>query len=222
MKLRILLLSLMVALPVCLQVSGVVDFFDLDYLKQNEVALKEFKRQHPLIVLSVFVAVYTIVCSLPIPAVAMLTVTAGMLFGFINGLIVVSFSSAVGATLAFWLARYLGQEFLHKVLGNEIAGVDRELNDAGFAYATSLRLIPGVPFFVVNTALGLTTIRTATFYLSTQIGMLLMLGILVNAGDKLSRVSSLDDVLSANVIVSLALLALVPLSIRMISRRSRG
>jgi uncharacterized membrane protein YdjX (TVP38/TMEM64 family) len=219
MKLRLLLLILIIALPVGLQLSGVVDFFDLDFLKQNEAALKDYKKEHPMAVLGMFVVVYTVVCALPIPAVAMLTVAAGMLFGFTNGLFVVSFSSAVGATLAFWLARFLGQELLHRAMGKNIAGVDRELNDAGFAYATSLRLIPGVPFFVVNTALGLTTMRTATFYVSTQIGMLLMLGILVNAGDKLSGIGSLDDVLSGNVVISLALLALVPLSLRLISRR---
>jgi uncharacterized membrane protein YdjX (TVP38/TMEM64 family) len=80
------------------------------------------------------------------------------------------------------LACYLGQEFVHKVLGTKITGIDRELDHAGFIYATSLRLIPGIPFFGINKALGLTTIGTATFYFSTQIGMLLMLGILVNAG----------------------------------------
>ena len=222
MKVRLFLLIVIIALPVGLQLSGVVDFFDLEYLKQNEAALQDYRQQHPLTVLGIFVSVYTVVCALPIPAVAFLTLAAGMLFGFLNGLAVVSFSSAIGATFAFWLARYLGQEFVHKMLGKKITGIDRELDNAGFIYATSLRLIPGIPFFVINTALGLTTIKTATFYLSTQIGMLLMLGILVNAGNNLGRVTSLEDALSMEVIISLALLALVPLSIRLFARKHKA
>lgn len=209
----------MLALPVGLQITGIVDFLNLDYLKRNEEAFQNYRQQHPLTVLGIFIAVYTMVCALPIPAVAFLTLAAGMLFGFANGLLIVSFSSAIGATFAFWLARYLGQEFVHKMLGKKITGVDRELDNAGFIYATSLRLIPGIPFFIINTALGLTTIRTVTFYLSTQIGMLLMLGILVNAGNNLGKITSLEDALSMDVIASMALLALVPLSIRLISRR---
>jgi len=220
MKIRIFLLIVLIALPVGLQTAGIIDFFNLEYLKQNEAALQNYRLQHPLTVLGVFVTVYTVVCALPIPAVAILTLAAGMLFGFIDGLVVVSFSSAVGATLAFWLARYLGQEFVHKVLGKKITGVDRELDNAGFIYATSLRLIPGIPFFVINTALGLTTIKTVTFYLSTQVGMLLMLGILVNAGNNLGKITSLKDALSVEVLISLALLAFVPLSIRLIAGKS--
>jgi uncharacterized membrane protein YdjX (TVP38/TMEM64 family) len=221
MKNRVFLLIFIIALPVGLQVSGVVDFFNLEYLKQNEAAWQNYRQQHPLAVLGIFVSVYTVVCALPIPAVAFLTLAAGMLFGFLNGLLVVSFSSAIGATFAFWLARYLGQEFVHKMLGKKITGIDRELDNAGFIYAASLRLIPGIPFFVINTALGLSTIKTATFYLSTQIGMLLMLGILVNAGDNLGRIATLEDALNVRVVASLTLLALVPLSIRLISRRSK-
>lgn len=222
MKFRLFLLIVLIALPVGLQTTGIIDFFNLEYLKQNEAALQNYRLQHPLTVLGIFVSVYTVVCALPVPAVAILTLAAGMLFGFVNGLLVVSFSSAIGATLAFWLARYLGQDFVHKILGKKITGIDRELDHAGFIYATSLRLIPGIPFFVINTALGLTTIKTVTFYVSTQVGMLLMLGILVNAGNNLGKITSLKDALSLEVVISLALLAFVPLSIRLIAGRRRA
>lgn len=221
MRFRLFVLIAIVALPVGLQVSGLVDFFDLEYLKLHEATLLRYRQQHPLAILSMFVLVYTVVCALPIPAVAILTVAAGMLFGFMNGLVIVSFSSTVGATLAFLLARYLGQDFVHRALGKKIAVVDQELSSAGFLYATSLRLIPGVPFFVINTALGLTAIRTPTFYVSTQVGMLVMLGILVNAGDHLGKIGSLDDALRPEVLVSLALVALVPVSIRALAKKFR-
>lgn len=219
MRARLILLLALLAFPFALQLSGAVDFFNLQWLKDNQQQFSSFMAERPLSTAATFILVYTIVCALPLPAVALLTVAAGMLFGFTKGLVVVSFASAIGATLAFWLSRYIGQTAVHRLFGRRLGVVDLELERAGFLYATSLRLVPGVPFFVANIALGLSTMRTGAFYLSTQLGMLIMLSLLVNAGHNLSRVNSLDDILSPQLMLALGLMAVVPLSVRLVSRQ---
>ena len=219
MNIKLFLLLAIIAVPIGLHFSGIVDFFSFQYLQENKNQLLGFAQSHPYMILALFIPVYITVCALPVPAVALLTVAAGALFGFAQGLVIVSFSSTIGATIAFKMSRYLGQNSVHSLLGNRIKNVDAEFENAGFLYATSMRLLPGIPFFITNAILGLTTIKSSTFYISTQIGMLIMLSILVNAGNNLAKIESLEDVLSPAMMMSLAILALFPVVVRQIAKR---
>ena len=219
MNTKFFLLIAIIAVPIGLHFSGIVDFFSFQYLQENKTQLLTYAQNHPYVILALFIPLYITVCALPVPAVALLTVAAGALFGFAQGLVIVSFSSTIGATIAFKMSRYLGQNSVHSLLGNRIKNVDAEFENAGFLYATSMRLLPGIPFFITNAILGLTTIKSSTFYISTQIGMLIMLSILVNAGNNLAKIESLEDVLSPAMMMSLAILALFPVVVRQIAKR---
>jgi uncharacterized membrane protein YdjX (TVP38/TMEM64 family) len=135
-------------------------------------------------------------------------------FGLLTGTVIVSFASSVGATLAFLSARYLLRDTVQGRFGTRLAEVNAGVERDGPFYLFSLRLVPLFPFFVVNLLMGLTPMRTATFYAVSQVGMLAGTIVYVNAGTQLSRVQSLRGILSPALIASLALLGLFPLVAR--------
>lgn len=154
--------------------------------------------------------VYVAATALSLPVAIWMTLAAGALFGFWLGLLLVSFASALGATLAFLAARHLLRDWVHARLGNRFNAIDAGMERDGAFYLFSLRLIPVVPFFAVNLLMGLTTIRTLTFYLVSQAGMLAATAVYVNAGTQLAQIDSLQGLLSPPLVLSFALLGIFP------------
>ncbi len=190
-------------------------YLTLSSLKANRDALIEYYEQHKFITVSVFVLVYIIQTALSLPGATVLTLAAGAVFGAVAGTAYVNIGATVGATLAFLVARYLFRDFIQNKFGTRIEKINRELESRGFNYLLFLRLVPLVPFFLINLGAGLTRLPLRTFFLGTMVGIIPGSFVYCNAGASLATISSMRDVASPRVLGSLALLglfALVPVA----------
>ena len=154
------------------------------------------------------------VTALSIPGTALLTVSAGAIFGLVTGTLLVSFSSALGATLAFLSSRFFLRDWVQRRWGAQLAAFNRGIERDGAFFLVWLGLTPVFPYFMINLVMGLTAMRTATFFWASQAGMLIETILVVNAGTQLAQIESLSGLLSPPLIASLALIGLVPLLLK--------
>jgi dihydrolipoamide dehydrogenase len=161
-----------------------------------------------------FFAIYVAVTAISIPGAAALTLIAGALFGLLQGTIIVSFASTIGATLAFFLSRYLLRDYVEQRFANAAARVNKGIDSEGPYYLFTLRLIPAFPFFIINLVMGLTRLRASTYFWVSQLGMLPATVVYVNAGTQLGQLESLAGILSPQLLGSFVLLGLFPLLTR--------
>ena len=209
MKKAILVLVLLVAL---------VAYFVFDLI----VAAKD---ANPVLYVTGFFILYVAVTGLSIPGAAIMTLIAGALFGVLVGTIIVSFASTIGATLAFLSARFVLRDWVQGKFGERLRAIDEGLEKDGAFYLFTLRLIPVFPFFVINLLMGLTRIKTRTFFWVSQLGMLPATIVFVNAGTQISYIESTAGLLSPTLIASFVALALFPWAAKGIValvQRSRG
>ncbi len=184
---------------------------DLAYLQSHHEQLVQAFAQNPLPFAMGFFTLYVVVTAASLPVATLLTLLAGAVFGLWPAVIVVSFASSLGATLAMLVARYLFADKVRRRFGSRMEAIQGGIDKDGALYVFALRLTPAVPFFVVNVLMGLTHIRTLTFYAVSQLGMLPLTVLYVNAGTQLATVRSLADVVSPTLLGSLALAGLAPL-----------
>ncbi|WP_264753478.1 FAD-dependent oxidoreductase [Psychrobacter sp. P11G3] len=171
----------------------------------------DYKAQSPLLIIGGFFLLYVVVTALSLPGAAILTLAAGALFGLVQGLLVASFASSIGATIAFLASRYLLRDTIKQRFPERLAAIDAGVEKEGGFYLFTLRLVPIFPFFLINLLMGVTSIKTWTYYWVSQIGMLAGTFVFVNAGTQLAQIDSLSGILSFNLIVSFALLGFFPL-----------
>ena len=191
-------------------------FFSLDYFQSQQAALEAYRAAHPLLTAGIFFALYVAVTGLSLPGAAIMTLVAGALFGLLWGTLIVSFASTLGATLAFLVSRFVLRDWVQGRFGDKLQAIDAGMAKDGGFYLFTLRLIPIFPFFAINLAMGLTTIRTWTFYWVSQVGMLAGTLVYVNAGTQIARIDSLQGILSPALLGSFVLLGLFPLITRKI------
>lgn len=196
---------------------GVFFLFDLQHyltlasLKQSLADFQVWQGERPLLVAVSFMAVYIAVTGFSLPGAAIMTLAAGALFGLWWGTLLVSFASTIGATLAFLVSRFLLRDWVQNRFGNRLKTINRGIEKDGGFYLFTLRLVPVFPFFVINLVMGLTPIRTATFYWVSQAGMLAGTLVYVNAGTQLAQLDSLGGIMSFELLASFALLGVFPL-----------
>lgn len=186
----------------------------LEALKSHQVRLQGLYAEQPAAVIAAFAAIYIPVVALNLPGAAVLGLAAGALFGALAGTILISFASSIGATLACALSRYLLRDWVQRRFGDKLKRVNAGIREEGAFYLFSLRLIPVIPFFIINLVMGLTPIRLTTFYWVSQLGMLPGTAVFVNAGSQLGRIESLSGILSPGLILSFALIGVLPLVVR--------
>jgi pyruvate/2-oxoglutarate dehydrogenase complex dihydrolipoamide dehydrogenase (E3) component/uncharacterized membrane protein YdjX (TVP38/TMEM64 family) len=210
-KNKILLLVAVAALVVAFFAFDLGRFLSLDYVKSQQAAFATLFAQRPVLVVGVFMAVYIAVTALSLPGATILTLAAGGIFGFWIGLVVASFASSLGATLAFLVSRYVLRDSVKQRFSSRVAEIDRGVDKEGAFYLFTLRLVPLVPFFVINLVMGLTAMKARTFYGVSQLGMLAGTAVYVNAGTQLARIESLAGILSPGLVGSFVLLGVFPL-----------
>ena len=208
---RLLLLVLIAAAVVAFFALGLDRHLSLAALKQQQGALAALHAEYRVATLAGFFALYVVVTALSLPGAAILTLAAGAIFGFWTGLLLVSFASSIGATLAMLAARFLLRDAVQRRFGERLAPIHAGIAKDGAFYLFALRLVPLFPFFVINLLMGLTPIRTATFYWVSQIGMLAGTAVYVNVGTQLAQLESLAGVLSPALLGSFVLLGVFPL-----------
>ncbi len=207
----LLLIASAVTLFVVLDASR---FFSLAHLQRSHAALMEAYAREPLQVIATYFSLYLAVAALSMPGAVILTLAGGAVFGLGWGLLIVSFASSLGATVSFLLARYVLRDSLEARFAKRLAEINRGIAKDGALYLFTLRLIPLVPFFMVNLLMGLTRMKPLTFYAVSQLGMLAGTAVYVNAGTQLAQLVSLKDVLSPGLLGALVLLGVFPLVAR--------
>lgn len=205
------------AIVTILLVIGTAIKFDLSsyltfaYLKESQSALATTITKNWWSSLFVFALLYVFSTALSLPGATVLTLAAGALFGILYGTIIVSFASTIGATLAFLTARYLLRDSIEQKFAEKLSSINRGIEKEGGFYLFSLRLIPLFPFFMINLVMGLTRMRVKTFFFVSQIGMLPGTLAYVNAGTQLAKIDSMSGIVSLPVLLSFAILGVVPL-----------
>jgi uncharacterized membrane protein YdjX (TVP38/TMEM64 family) len=200
-------------------------YLSLENFKASQADIVAAKDANPALYIAGFFLLYVAVTGLSIPGAAIMTLVAGALFGVVLGTLIVSFASTMGATLAFLSSRYLLRDWVQGKFGERLRAVDDGLEKDGAFYLFTLRLIPVFPFFVINLLMGLTRIKTGTFFWVSQIGMLPATIVFVNAGTQISRIESTAGLLSPTLIASFVALAFFPWAAKgivAIVKRSRG
>jgi len=185
-------------------------FFSLDYFKSQQAAIEAWRAAHPVLTAGLFFAIYVVVTGLSLPGAALLTLVAGAIFGLLWGTVIVSFASTLGATVAFLAARFVLRDWVQGKFREKLKAINAGMEKEGGFYLFTLRLIPIFPFFIINLVMGLTSIRTWTFYWVSQVGMLAGTLVYVNAGTQIAGIASLQGILSPELLASFALLGVFP------------
>jgi len=216
---RGILLAIIISLIGAFFVFDLGQHLTLESLKSNQQQLADFIQQNWLQAFIGYFVLYIVVTALSLPGAAILTLGAGALFGLGWGLLLASFASTIGATFAFLVSRFLLRDWVKTTFSNKIKAIDEGITKDGAFYLLSLRMVPLFPFFVINLVMGITSIKTLTYYWVSQIGMLMGTVVFVNAGTQLIEINTLSDIVSADLLLSFALLGLFPLIAKFILNR---
>lgn len=214
---KIVILAALAAVVAAYFAFDLGDYLTLAGIKAGVAQWEAFYAENPLAVLAGFFAIYVAVTAASIPGAGVMTLAAGALFGVVTGTVLVSFASTLGATLAFLSSRYVLRDAIEARFGERLKAINAGLERDGAFYLFSLRMIPAVPFFVVNLVMGLTRIRTLTYVWVSQIGMLLGTIAYVNAGTQLARIEDTRGLISPVLIGSFVFLGIVPWLARLVT-----
>ena len=224
-KTRYFLLALLAAAVASYFVFDLGRYLDLGYVQSQLDALHEFRDANFVLLALLYFVVYVAFTALSVPGALIITLSGGAIFGLGWGLVLVSFASSVGATAAFLVSRLLLRDWVQRRFGDYLGVINRGIEKDGSFYLFSMRMVPLIPFFMINLLMGLTPIRAVTFYWVSQIGMLPVTAIYVNVGAELARIDSLSGLVSLPVLLALSLLGLFPLLARLLLKfiqRRRG
>jgi pyruvate/2-oxoglutarate dehydrogenase complex dihydrolipoamide dehydrogenase (E3) component/uncharacterized membrane protein YdjX (TVP38/TMEM64 family) len=208
---RVAVLIALAALIAAFFVFDLGRFFSLEFFKQQQSGIEAYFDAHPLRTAAIYFVLYVAVTGLSLPGAALMTLAGGAIFGLLWGTLIVSFAASIGATLAFLASRFLLRDAIQRRFGDKLAAINRGVEKEGAFYLFALRLVPAFPFFVINLVMGLTPIRTRTFYWVSQLGMLAGTVVYVNAGTQIARIESLAGLVSPALIGSFLLLGIFPL-----------
>ena len=208
---RVLILLLAFVLVISFFVLDLNQNMTLEGLKSGLGQLHAWRDAAPLELALGYFMLYVLATALSLPGALVLTLAGGAVFGFAEGFLLVSFASTLGATLAFLAARYVLRDWVQLRFGEKLKPINEGIQREGAFYLFTLRLVPVFPFFLINLLMGLTTMRTLTYYWVSQVGMLAGTMIYVNAGTQLAAIDSLKGIVSPAIILSLAALGLFPL-----------
>lgn len=205
-KSRVVLLFVVISLVAAFFVLGLDRYFSLEYFQSQRASLEAYRSANPGLTALMFFAAYVALAGLSLPGAALMTLAAGAIFGVFWATVIVSFASSIGATLAFLASRFLLRDWVQERFGDKLRPINDGIAREGAFYLFALRLVPAFPFFVINLVMGLTPIRTRTFYWVSQLGMLAGTIAYVYAGTQLGEFR-----LSIGLVVAFTILGLFPL-----------
>jgi pyruvate/2-oxoglutarate dehydrogenase complex dihydrolipoamide dehydrogenase (E3) component/uncharacterized membrane protein YdjX (TVP38/TMEM64 family) len=208
---RILMVLLILAMIASFFAFNLEQYLTLESLRQSQSEFVTLKAQSPWLVAGASFLLYTIAAALSLPGALIMTLAMGALFGLGMGTLLVSFASSIGATLAFLASRFVFRDAVQQKFGDKLKAINDGIARDGALYLFTLRLVPIFPFFLINLLMGLTPMRTRTFYWVSQVGMLAGTLVFVNAGTQLAQLHSLSGILSPGMLFSFVLLGIFPL-----------
>ena len=199
----------------------------LEALAQRESDLQQLRNSNPLLVFGMAFLLYVTVAGLALPGAAALSLVYAWFFGFWPALILISIASTLGATLSFLLSRFLLRDSIQNRFGDKLKTINENLEKEGAFYLFTLRLIPAIPFFVINLVMGLTPMKTWTFWWISQIGMLPGTAVFVYAGDSVPTLdvlaqTGIQGILRTEVIIAFVILGFFPIAVRKLLQKFRN
>ncbi|HEY5740041.1 MAG TPA: FAD-dependent oxidoreductase [Gammaproteobacteria bacterium] len=207
---KIVLLVLLGAIVLVFFQFDLGQYLTLEYVKEQQQDIDRFYADNRMLTLAGFFVVYVAVTGASLPGAAVLTLAAGAIFGLFTGVVLVSFASTIGASLAFLLSRYLLRDLVQSRFGASLQSINKGIDKEGAFYLFAMRLVPAFPFFVINLVMGLTRLRLWTFFWVSQVGMLAGTLVYVNAGTQLAQIDSPEEIFSPGILLSFLLLAALP------------
>ncbi|MEE4254391.1 MAG: FAD-dependent oxidoreductase [Desulfuromusa sp.] len=208
---KIIILTIVAALLASFFIFDLGQYLTLGYLKSQQQVFNDYYQHNRFSTLLIYFVIYIAVTALSLPGATVMTLAGGALFGLWTALIVVSFASSIGATLAFLVSRFLLRDWVQKKFGDKLQAINAGIEKEGAFYLFSLRLVPLFPFFVINLVMGLTPLKTSLYYIVSQVGMLAGTIVYVNAGTQLGQLEGAGGILSPGLLISFALLGIFPL-----------
>ncbi|MEJ2592473.1 MAG: VTT domain-containing protein, partial [Candidatus Thiodiazotropha sp.] len=208
---KLALLLIVAALVAAFFLFDLGSYLTFESLKSSRDQIIAWREARPLLAVVIFFLVYVAVTALSLPGATIMTLAVAAVFGFFWGLVLVSFASTIGATLAFLISRFLLRDWVQSRYGERLKAINAGMERDGAFYLFSLRLVPLFPFFIINLLMGLTPIPTRTFYWVSQLGMLAGTMVYVNAGTRLGALESASGILSPGLLGSFILLGFFPL-----------
>ena len=211
---KIIIASVIVLGIIAFRYFDMGQYLSLDYIKASHEKFQGLYMENSVLVIATYMGIYITVTALSLPGAVVLTLAGGGLFGLVNGTIIVSFASSIGATIACLVARFLLRDWVQNKFSEKLRTINDGIAKEGAFYLFTLRLIPVFPFFIINLAMGLTKIPIVTFFWVSQVGMLAGTIVFVNAGKELAKIDSLSGILSPGLIGSFVLLGLFPITVK--------
>ena len=196
-------------------------YLNLDWLRNQHDSLTRIRASHPIASAAIYFGAYFAMVALWIPGATMMTLAGGAVFGFWQGVVLVSFASSSGATVALLLSRFLLGSWVQERFADRIGTVNAEFDREGPLYLFAMRMVPLVPFALINLLMGWTRIPAFTFYWVSQVGMLAGTAMYVFTGAHLASIRSIDEAISTQTAVVLAMLGLSPILFRKLVRALR-
>ncbi len=209
-KLKIVLVLVFAAALAAYFTLDLGRFLTLSYVQSQLSAIQTYADENFLSAAGIYFLVYVAITALSIPGAAVATLVGGAIFGLGWGTLIVSYASSIGATLAFMTSRLLLRDWVQSRFGNSLKAINAGVEKDGAFYLFSLRMVPVFPFFLVNLLMGLTPIKLIPYFFVSQIGMLLGTAVYVNAGAELGQIESLSGLISLPIVLSFALLGVLP------------
>jgi pyruvate/2-oxoglutarate dehydrogenase complex dihydrolipoamide dehydrogenase (E3) component/uncharacterized membrane protein YdjX (TVP38/TMEM64 family) len=203
---KLLLLALIAAAIAAFFIFDLKQFLSLEFFQASRDRIDAFYAAHPWQTAAAYFVIYVAVTALSLPGAVIMTLAGGAIFGVAVGTVLVSFAASIGATAAFLVSRFLLRDWVRARFGERIRAIDDGIAREGAFYLFALRLVPIFPFWLINLAMGLTAIRTWTFYWVSQLGMLAGTVVYVYAGTQLGQFR-----ISAGLIAAFVLLGIFPL-----------
>ena len=209
-KQKIIVLAVLAAIIGCVFYFDLGSYLSFDYIKQKQADFESFYRENAALTVVAFFIIYVATVAINIPGAAMLTLLGGAIFGLLWGSVIVSFASSIGATLAFIGSRFFLKDLVQEKFGGYLKTINDGIEKEGAFYLFTLRLVPVVPFFVINLVMGLMPMKASTFYWVSQLGMLAGTLVYVNAGTQLASLESPAGIISPSLLASFVLLGIFP------------
>src|SRR5258708_1988176 len=203
---KLAVLAVIVALVAAFFIFDLRQYVSIEYFQAKRAVIEGYFQAHPVETGVIYFFIYVAVTGLSLPGAAILTLVAGAIFGLLWGTLIVSFASSIGATLAFLASRYLLRDWVQAKFGDKLKPINEGVAREGAFYLFALRLVPAFPFFVINLVMGLTPIKTRTFYWVSQVGMLAGTVAYVYAGPQLGQFK-----ISVGLIAAFVILGIFPL-----------
>ena len=196
-------------------------YLSMEYLDMQRGNYLEYYAQRPVLVFCVYVLLAAALVGLLLPVNGLALLLAGALFGCPVGALAGGIACTLGASFGFLWSRYLVRDLLQHRYKVRLDVINRGVEREGWFYVFSLRLLMVFPYFLVNVLCALTTLRFAVFFGATLCSQLIVATVWAYAGSQLAQIQKTTDLVTPELVFSLALIGLAPLFFKRIVNWAR-